>query len=350
MAFYSTGTATGTGAGDALMVIMDTALTGGGWTMIDAINNSSGTRDKVYKGTALDATAGNAPYIRLTQTSTTNIAFRCYQDWDTTTHVGMNETGNGTTNPSLTVQDTSFTYFMRVNPVAMLICAKIGANYNKMYAGFLRRGLGLTRSGVTKTSGSTAALATTINVASDMTSKLKVGQTIQIINYGHSSASANASHVEKRTIQSITASTVVVTVGLTSAYDSGALVGENALPVCIGGGTSGGTTGLTSNCLFPYEIDGARTSTTGQTAASNEIVLNSSSANAPSTGWNEYAPGIYDISSTTSGKTGFRGWYYHSECTTKGAQALEDIMSDGDNDFIIVGLGTSLVNCIGPRN
>jgi hypothetical protein len=347
MAFYYTGTATGPGAGDALMQAMNTNLLAGGWTAVDIISSSTGTRDVVYKGSALDSTAGNAPYIRITQTSTTNIAFRCYQDWDTTTHVGINEAGNGSASPSITVTDASFVYFMRINPVALFVCAKNSSNYNKAYVGFLRRGLGLSRSGCTKTTGTSTSGTATINVASDLTTKLKVGQTIQIVNYAHSSASANAAKVEKKVIQSISSSSITFTANLTNSYDTGALVGENVLPVCV---TAVNGAGGMSTMYFPTQIDGTRTTNIGQTINPVEVAFNSTTQNSPSTGWGEYASGVYDISSGQTGTAGFRGWFYHLECVTKGVQSLEDVMTDGDNTFIVLGLGTGLAVCVGPQN
>ncbi len=337
MAKYSTGTATGAGAAAALMTIMDTALLANGWTSHDTIG--AGT-DVVYKGTALDATAGNAPFVRITKTSVTAIDFRVYMDWDTSTHAGVNVAGDASASTRLTVQDASFTYFMRVNSAAIFVCAKLGATYNKIYAGFTRRTMSLSRSGMTKTTSLYASGVATLALASDMTNKWQVGQVVQIVNYAHASGNANAANVEVKTIQSITSNSVTFTGNTTKAYDSGALVGEHVLPVCA----AGGFTGVPATTYFTTAHDGTRTSATAHTGAVSEISL---STDAPATTLGTYSPGYMSIISASQGD---RGLFYHMLFFRRGAAAVEDVMTEGTDSAVVLGLGTNIVVAMGPQN
>ncbi len=336
MAKYSTGTAVGAGAAADLMSKIATALLANGWTAHDTIS----VDDVIYKGAALDATAGNAPFVRVTRTSTTAIDFRGYSDWDTTTHAGMNVVGNTTGSSRLTVQDASFTYFMRVNSVAIYICAKLGATYNQMYAGFTRRPMSLARLGMTKTTSLYAAGVTVMALASDMTTKWQVGQAVQIVNYAHASGNANAGNVELKVIQSITSNSVTFTAVTTKAYDSGALIGEHVLPICV----SAGWTTTPATLLWTTAIDGTRTSATAHTALVAEITLGT---DAPATNWGTYSPAAMSVISTSQGD---RGLLYHVLFFRKGSAVVEDVVTEGTDTAVVLALGTNLSVAMGPQN
>jgi hypothetical protein len=337
MAHYFTGTAVGAGAAASLMTALDTNLVANGWTSHDVIG--AGT-DVVYKSTALDATAGNAAFMRVTKTSTTAIDFRVYMDWDTSTHAGVNVTGDASGTTRLTVQDASFTYYMRVNSAAILVVAVISGTYNKIYAGFLRRTSSVSRSGMTKTTSLYALGVSTMALASDMTTKWQVGQSVHIVNFAHASGNANAANVEVMVIQSITSNSVTFTGTTTKAYDSGALVGEHVLPVTV----CAGFTTVPATCYFPTSVAGLRTSATAHTATCTEATI---SSDAPSTTLGTYAIAYMSVISSSQSD---RGIFYHMIFVKKGSAALLDTFSEGTDTAIVLGSGTNLVVGVGPQN
>lgn len=347
MANYTTGTATGPGAGDAFFLAFNTHLLANSWTAHDIISTTTGARDVVWRGAALDATADNRPFIRLTQVSTTSYTVIAYADWDTTTHAGIAPAGS-TGNTVLTCQDSSFAYFLWANSVAVAICLKISTSYFRTYLGFVRRGLSATRGGVTKTSAGASAAATSISVSSDMTGKLVVGQKIQIMNYGHASASANATHCETVTITSIAAGSIGVS-ALVSAYDSGALVGQNPHPIMAATQNSGLTSGPITTGFMPYNLDGSRTSALGQTAATAVVIFGTETSLDPTDDGQEYGAGVQAVMGSAVNKTGLRGYMYGWWACAGGTQALEDVMDDSVNTYIVLSIAADGACLMGPR-
>lgn len=350
MAEYTTGTATGPGATDALMQAVRTHLLANGWTQLHSFSETVGSKDYVMRGAALDATADNRPIVRLTQTSATRIVNRVYSDWDTGTNTGIGEAGS-TAVSYLDTQDASFSYFLKANQYAFYLVAKIATSYNKNYCGFTRRGLGSTKSGITKSTGSIAIGATNIPTASDMSGKLKVGQKIHIQNYAHSSASLNKENCELVEVLSITGGgspSITLTAAVTKNYDAGALIGQYPMPVM--GCQFGGNTASIGTGYHPFHGDGSRTGATNQTSADNYGNLSNDANTDPDEATMEYVGGLVSVSTQTAGKTGFKGFLYHVECCTAGGQAMEDIMDDGDYTFVIVSQNpTTGCAMIGPR-
>lgn len=345
MAHYTTGTAVGPGAVAAFFDALHAQLIANGWTDLDVISSVSGSKDVVMQGSALDAGGFYKPYVRITQTSTTAFFVRAYQDWDPTTHVGVNEANNASTGP-LTLQDTSFTYWIRANGLAFIAAAKIGATYNRAYAGLLRRGLPAKFAGITKSTGALAIGATSIPVASDMTGKLAVGQKVMLFNYAHSSASANKGNAELVTISSISATAIGVSATI-KAYDAGAIVGERILPGLVA--SYGGSTDIGGAVNPVVAPDGSYTSQTGQQLAKNNVLLEPSNA-TPNTDSNKFGAGFLNLSVSTAGKSGSVGSAYHLIfAATSANTAAEDVFDDGTNQWLATG-GANPVPCIGPIN
>ena len=90
-----------------------------------ASGGAAGPFDTVFKGTALDAVAGNAPFIRVTQGGAGRISFRCYTDWDPVTHTGANVAGAPTTQ-ILDLTYHAVNYMIRANPYAFYVAFKAG--------------------------------------------------------------------------------------------------------------------------------------------------------------------------------------------------------------------------------
>jgi hypothetical protein len=344
MAFYETGTATGTGAGNNFFLAIRAHLLANGWTEHDVISTTAGARDVVFRSSALDATADVRAFVRLTQNSTTNLFFTIYTDYDATTHVGMNSAGTSSF-ANYTVQDASFTYYLWIDQFGGMVCAKIGTTITRVPWGFARRGLDPSESGITKTTSSLAIGATSLPVASDMTGKLRVGQKVLIVNYAHASGNANASNAESVTITSISSSAIGVS-ALTKAYDSGAVVGENVIPSIV---AIGGTTNIGGSTYAPINPDGTRTAANGQTIAINGFTFATESNVDPGDISGKYGSGILTLTSSTTGKTDFKGHPRGLTFCAGGSQVIEDIMQSGSYSYLVLDAAASGCTCLGPR-
>ncbi len=330
-ASYSSGTAIGPGALDAWYQIVRSALLAHGWTAHDIITDVSGTRDIVFKSTALDATAGNACFVRMVQTNTTNMYHLTYCDWDTSTHAGTRVAGAAATTNG-TYVDNSFQYFLRVNEFAFTWCVKIGTSYNRGYAGFLRRCLAASRAGMTKVTGSISAgtvAGASIALSSDMTGKWTVGQVLLLMNYGHTSGSANASHAEALTIATIGSSSVTFTGNVLAAYDAGAIIGENVYPAVVAP-TPFGT------YYSPVWHDGSYSSAILQVSSATGTNFSLPASNNPSSTTREYSSGIVSLNFTTAAHLGLAGVQYHWIAVGAGETSLEDTLSDGTNTYVMM--------------
>lgn len=350
MALYTTGTATGPGANDAFFQAIRAQLTANSWTEHDVINDSVGTRDIVFRGSILgDTTPALRPFVRVTEVSTTKIGFRGYADWDTTNHAGMAECGNATSNSYMDTQDASFVYFMRANGHAFALCAKIGLAYHKNYQGFARRGLPTTKSGVGKVTSSKSVGNTVLALDNDLTGKLKVGQKIMIMNYAHNSASGNKENAEIVTVASVGSSTITIS-ALTKNYDAGAIVGQHINQLIISHYQPGGSPPWQSQ-YQPYRHDGTYVSTTNHTVTFQEVFLNVEANTGPDNQFNDYSGGFFSFATSTASYLGHIGYPYHWEITaSNGGIALEDIMDDGDNTYIVLYSDSGRTLVMGPRN
>lgn len=347
---YASGTATGPGATDALFQAIRTQLLANGWVILDTISDTSGSRNIVFQGTAIDATAGNKPIVQITATTTTQLTFAGYYDWDSTAHAGMGQCGS-TSATILHTQDASFNYWMRTNPYSLAIATKIGAAYYKNYVGFMRRGLAATKSGVTKTTQAYAAGVTSMVVASDMTSSLKAGQYVHIVNYAHSNTSANKTNHERIQISSITSTTITFQTSTTKAYDSGALIGYNPMPIICCTDTSG--TLPCAGFYVPMTLDGAAfTATPGFSLGGIGSVIESSvSSTSPEAGSGEYVGGYWVIYSAVTATAGIYGTLYSWETVYAINQLNEDIMDDGTYQFQMFNVSANTpCSMLGPTN
>lgn len=354
MAKYITGTATGPGATDAFFQVIRTHLTNNGWTEHDVISNTSGQRDIVFRGAALDATADNRPFIRVRQpTGTNTLDYLAYTDWDVSAHVGINDIGNTVSTTRQTYQDSSFVYFMRANSVSIAVIAKIGAAYTRAYVGFLRRQLPVHMAGVTKSSGSIAAGSTDIPVSSDLTGRLYVGQTVWLINYNHNNASANKDRVEKHTISVVSSTQITLGEVTTGAFDANTIIGENPLPITVFI-QSGATIALTGTSYYSHAADATRTSATAQTGTNYHILFGPLSVDNPSQIDQRFHLGLMGNGHTvgTSSARGLRGYFYHlySSAAPSPQSTVEDIGDDKNGyTYIIIGADSSNNSYLGPR-
>ena len=334
MARYTAGTAALPGCSN-LIEALRAHLAANGWTEHDVINGGAGAQDIVFQGSALDTAADNRPFIRVTWTAATSFAFRCYSDWDTALHSGANVAG-ATGSSTLTVQNAAFDYVIRANGVSFWIGALIGGVYNKVYQGFVRRGLTSARSGITTTTAPLAIGATSLPVAADMTGKLQVDQYIQVMSYTHTAdviGDDQWTNCELIKITSVAAGAIGCS-ALTKAYKSGALVGDRVYPIGAGQFTAGPNA---SGVLYrPFWLDGNSTSATGQPATVAGKTIFDETRNDPGDANQEYGTGVWMAYDTTTDKTGTFGMLYHViSCNV--AATLGDLLQDGVTDFLLVG-------------
>lgn len=341
MAAFSTGTAATT---DAFFLALQTLMTANGWTVISTISNVVNNRDIVYRGAALDATAQNYIYLRLTWDGT-YWSTRTYADWDTGTNTGSK--GAGALSQSALALSSS-SYWIRVNEYAIACCVKISATYYKMYGGYARRGLPNSKNGLTRTTAGYAAGVTSMNVASDMTTRLKVGQKVVIYNNSHSSASANFSNAELAIISSITSGAITFSGPTAYAYDSGAVIGWNPNPAIVSYWDSSESLS-SAGCYATMLHDAYWASLTSQPVSIAPVILTNETYTDPDEISLEYMGGIVSAYFTSSGKGGFVGFLYHWEAVAGGAQTKEDTMSDGTNAFTVLVVATTFCIMLGPQ-
>jgi hypothetical protein len=344
---YETGSANGAGATNNFFIILRDHLLANGWTQHDIISSAAGSREVVFRGAALDATADVRPFVKVKQTATAVLEFTTWSDYDVSTHTGMNSAGTTVGSATMTLQDAGFSYYLWIDGYGGLVCGKIGTSITRGYMGFARRGLDPSESGITKTTGALAIGATSLPVASDMTGKLRVGQVVLIVNYAHSSASANASNAEAVTITSVSSTAIGVS-ALTKAYDSGALVGDNVIPSLV---SPGATAGLWNTAgLAPINPDGTRTAVNGQTVVSNSITFGTEANVDPGDISGRYGAGLITLTSSVSGKTDFKGHPRGVSFCAAGAQVIEDLMQSGSYSYVVLDV-TAATGCtiLGPR-
>jgi hypothetical protein len=341
MAAFTTGNLSSLNTADAFFQVLRASLTSNGWTEHDVVSDTVGNRNVVFRGSPLDATADNRCFLRWTVSGTT-VTPKCYSDYVISTHSGINEAG-----AAFTLSSEKATYWIRTNGFAVAWCYRQNMAYYKGYAGFVRRGISTHRNGVTKTTAPYGFGVTTMNVASDMTSRLQVGQRVQIANYSHIN-SGNVIYAEYATIQSIASGSITFEGPTGFSYDTGALIGWNALPCMVipsfAGDSSWGA-GYASRA-----VDGYGFGATGISCLTDSLVLAWESSADPNDVSLEYAGGFCPVTySATGGRTAFLGYLYHWEAMSQGTQLKEDIMYDGTNSFVVLMLsGITSVTALGP--
>lgn len=341
----------------AFFHILSDHMLANGWTIYHKISTTAGREDWIFRGGALDATADNRPFLRLKlETASTLFAHylivMAYADYEATASLrddgdalaGIWECGSTTlTIISLNETDAAapseVVYKVRANSVAIAIATNVNSLYSKLYAGYMRRGFPVGLAGVTRATGAITAGATVVNVDSDMTGKLAVGQKVHIMAYAHNSASANRHNMELATIQSIAAGSITFTVGLTKNYDAGAVIGTNPLPILA---TSESTNQYPfATAYLPCTDTGTRTSATSHSVASSAgpLSLTTSTSTTDPTPLNIANCGIQMVSSTVWSNYGTM-YHFHlasrfnkEEVIAAGSQVmiLDDTVFAGQN-------------------
>lgn len=335
MAHYLAGTAVGPGAATDFFNQLLTHIQANGWTVLWSTASTA-----MAKGTPLDAVAGNAPYCYINVVNTTTIQFTGYSDVDTTTHVGI----QGGSAQSLSVQDASFSFWIRANPVACAFAVKAGTAYNKAYFGYPRRGLAPVDAGLTKTTAAVAVGTTLLPVASDMTGKLRVGVGVMLMNYAHNNASPNKANAEIVTVTGVAAGSIAVS-AVTKAYDAGALIGiaPNFSGAAIYNGSSGtmgslycGYDALGGSGGYGYSIYGEELSNVAYVNPTNDTKL--------------FGSGVFAVNSTTAGKHASIGSLYHLIFfQADGSIQAEDPLDDGASTYLTIGTYVADAAALGPR-
>lgn len=311
------------------------ALVAAGWTEL-FYSPTVGLRYIYSQGSELTPGVGNAPIIGVGElVADSTIYFWTCADYEPGSHTMIEVAGNVQdhfANNAIHTGTTSNQWWLRINPFAMFVSNMVdGGNVWNAYDGLLKRGLGAAKSGVTTTTAAYTAGATVLAVSSDMTAQLQVGQKIHIQNFHHVAASANVGHCEVKTISAIASGSITLSAGLSLNYDAGALVGEMPLPTACGGNS---TTGFPS-VFVPFNKDGSRSSSTGQTYSEvlYPLFCIGQSEWTPDGTTGEFASGPLVLLSSM----GFGGYPYNVLIVAGSAGSYGDIYSDGDNQFALAG-------------
>lgn len=223
-------------------------LLAAGWTLQSEISAVSGSTDRIYYS---KGKSGNEDiYFRLTQTSATRLYYRTYTffPFGGATGDGKNEVGTSTPGDRATIADfqgTPFVAYVVADSDGLAIMYGNSTYYGNIYIGIPYRLLPGGRSGRAKlTAGVTITGAgnTTLSVIS--TSRMVANQKVFVIGCA---AGANSGNLVRCTIQSITNATTMSVSNdsaIDTAFDIGAVIGRDPLPVTIvglgGGATIGG--------------------------------------------------------------------------------------------------------------
>lgn len=348
MGKYQTGTVANH---DALFQVWRTLLLANGWTAYDIISDSVDNRDIVFRGSPIDSIADNRPHIRIIWiVGNGNYQFKVYRGWDAVAHVGFQEVGDGGSS-YFVGQASSFTYFARVNPYAMAFVNKTsGPTYWVTNAGFLNRGMDPRKNGLTKTTQSYSSGVTVMNVASDMTGKLKVGQRVMIMNNSNLNSSANKLNAQIRIIQAIASGSITFTVATSQAFDTGAVIGWNPMPVFV---CSPNTNLPTGNFYTPLNLDGT---TSGGTGAPNQMLVKPAVyVTGANPGLNsEHGSQLLTVNTSVVGKDGHYGILHHWKgmhpFLFSGANPAVEALFDSANDsYIVTGNDGTTAYLLGPR-
>ena len=322
MALYTNGTALNK---DDFYQLVRAHLGANGWTEHDILSDVVDTRDIVFKGTALDATTGNACLLRLALSAGKMYGI-CYADWDPTNNVGSLQAGNG--NSTIQVATTPFAYWLRTNGTSLAIATEVSTTYKFNYYGFVRRGRGQAVSGTTSLATAVTAGTNVVTVNSDMTTRLRVGQTVQIIDQSHSNASGTWGNIEAVVISAITATTITFTTNLVNAYSAGSFVGADPCPAIS---TAASNTNPGVSPYFSYSLNGAWTSGTSEAGSFAADIGNATAIGNLQPGYGGERPvGVWAVDSNKAGVYARRGTLYHYLSGGFQGSNAQDLIDEGD--------------------
>ena len=249
---YFTGTITGTNNVEDLYSELETRIKAfqsngqDAWEEYDVVTATAGSRDIVYKSLGdrtLNSGAGDAVlYLRLTQTSTSAMRFRGYQDWSDLDNAGSNECGststtNGGWSALSTTQDIEF--WGVSNEYEFSIITLQGGTYR--YASFgspKRTHIPTAANGIAFASNSeTAGSSVTVELDRDITSNITVGQKVWLYNITATGTSLESATINTATVDAKAAGSITIDT-LDNNIVAGAIVGLDPCPMYIITGTT----------------------------------------------------------------------------------------------------------------
>ncbi len=225
--YYATPSVAGSEAG--YVSAMATALANQGWTLVDNVASNN----QVYAAPNLNGISGFTFYIQLKGNGGGSVAVNGMQDYDASAHTAISASagvnflavaGNG---------------YIRANPFSCFFYVHDGT-YNKcLWFGLPRtiqqRGAS---DGITLTTATITAGASSVTVQDNVSAQLYVGQAIAIQNFAHNNSSANKSNRELVFVSSVSSGAITITGTFANNYDSGAKIGPPDLLIGVGGSTN----------------------------------------------------------------------------------------------------------------
>lgn len=333
----------------AMLGAIETLLVANGWSVYHRISVTAGATDTVFRGTPLDTAADNRPFIRLTQLSTTSFAMLAYADYEAAASLRDNgdplagiwecgATASCTIN-GLTVG--SLSYLLRANGHSLAISTFVAGTPTKIYAGFVRRMLDFSHSGVARISAAILAGDTSVATAVDMTSRIQPGQVVHIVANAHDSAGAAKERAEAIVVDTVTPTSITFRSAIRLAYAGGALVGTYPLPILSSAPTTSALPCSTS--YTPHKEDGSRSSGVLQNISPTALGMYSAAANVDPSTEGLYGLGVFDCGNNTN-----HGWYgtYHHWVFVPGAGVVVgDTLSDASGNLYTVQGVSVAANC-----
>jgi len=265
-------TATGPGATFALAEAIRTGFidTQVGWTLFDNVSSVAGSSKRIFKS---PATAIRTFYIEVSERTTLGLLrFRCWTDWDPSTHTGalgtFDDGGNTTAAISggVVAQDATFTYDLAFHDNGFVCCSHIPSLDSPSIACLLDNtaSVPVHMSGVAVLASDIIAGATSFPTTQSMVGKIFVGQDLIINCITGDSTDTRFGKKEHLKVTAVSASALTVT-ATANAYKAGSIAGFDPMPIAtsVQLSTSGLREGLVGesppnalSALFSYRMDG----------------------------------------------------------------------------------------------
>ena len=303
---------------EAVVDLLESAVSNGvqAWELIDTINGTPGVRDVVYYSPG-DRRLGGGDgdvdlFVRLTEGATT-IMVRAYQDWSTDSHSGSREagaTGNGNSQWTSMSASTSVFFCGLANAYGLICGYRLSTTLQGRVLYFgnpIRVMVPPSRRGRGRLSAGVSSGATALPVDRNLVGQIQPGQKIWVYQTTPPGDSLVSPTVDLLTIDSLSASQIVTTTGVSQDLAAKALVGFDP-SACYCGARVGGSSNR-NGLYFTNTILGAYVSATGQASGCQPCSWDSgvSDAMASPDRWGRFIGADGMIMGLNATPMGFRG-------------------------------------------
>jgi hypothetical protein len=268
---YSSGTIAAAGSGNVTAFIRQLrtllkAYAGNAWVDGDVVNDVVGSVDYVMRSVG-DPALGSGDnkgdteiWVRIRQPSVTQVQVHAYQDWSATSHTGSREVYTS----AFTMSDSAaIDWWIVYNQYKCVFFALQNSNWFAIVFGSVERTFPTELNGIARLSQATAGTgAITLNVDRDISTHLRAGQKVWLVNHTPVGQSLKTAHTEIVTVTSVGTSTIGVSGVANTPYEIGSLVGLDPCPTYM---YQGATLSASSNFRAVSHRDSTYTGVTSQT-------------------------------------------------------------------------------------